>query len=202
MGLFLAMSAVVGGTPSEIERVLYTFVAERNGAFTRANGDLPDDERAWQLQSAAGTTFVYPDGFCDWDAASASLSRDLKKPVFSLHIHDGDLWMFVLFVNGDEVAKFNPMPDYWAELPAHERAAWLPNPREIAKHVPGVSPEKIAPYLREWPDDESLHGQKAQPDDEFEYGLDWQVVDFMRQLGFKFPEPDQGIQYRFKVKDA
>lgn len=201
MGLFLSMSAVVGGTPSEIESALSDFVTERKGTFSRATGQLPESEHAWQLQSNAGTTFVYPNGFLDWDAASARLSQRLSKPVFSFHIHDSDFWTFVLFVHGVEFAQFNPIPDYWNEQPVEERTRWLPKASDIAACVPGISPEKIAPYLREWPDDDSLMGRKAHPDDEFEYGVDWQVADFMRHLGFKYPEPDEGTSYRFKIKD-
>ena len=70
-----------------------------------------------------------------------------------MHIHDGDLWMFVLFVNGEEVAKFNPIPDYWGELPTEEHEKWLPAAKEVAAHVPSVRPDRISPYLREWPVD-------------------------------------------------
>jgi len=49
----------------------------------------------------------------EWDESSAFLSRELQAPVFSFHIHDGDLWMYILHVNGLAVDQFNPVPDYW-----------------------------------------------------------------------------------------
>jgi hypothetical protein len=197
MGLFLAMSCVVGGRTAAVVKSLSAFVDERKGSLEPCGKGVKESEAARLLEKPAGTTVVYPDGFLEWDAASARLSHDLNAPVFSFHIHDGDLWMFVLFVNGKEAAKFNPIPDYWEELPAKERATWLPKAEQVAKHVPGVVAKRIAPYLREWPED-GLEG-KAHPKDEFEY-IDWQVVDFMRELGFAYPEPEDGVTYRMKVK--
>lgn len=197
MGLFLAMSSVAGGSRAEVEACVAAYTETRNGSLEVTSTGLPEDQEARLLESQGGVTFVYPDGFTEWDELSAKLSSDLKKPIFSFHIHDGDLWMFVLFEDGREVAKFNPLPDYWEELEPDERAKWLPSADEVARHVPGIRSEQLAPYLVEWPQD-GLPG-KAQPEDEFGF-IDWQVVDFMRQLRFGFPEPGQGVSYRFRVK--
>ncbi|HEY8669148.1 MAG TPA: hypothetical protein VIL86_21035 [Tepidisphaeraceae bacterium] len=197
MGLFLAMSSVVGAKPPEVEACVAKYVASRGGTFERASSGLSEDQEARLLESQGGVTLVYPDRFIEWDELSAKLSADLKKPTFSFHIHDGDLWMFVLFVNGEEAVKFNPIPDYWEELKADERAKWLPTPDQVARHVPGVRSERLASYLVEWPED-GLPG-KARPEDQFEF-IDWQVVDFMRELGFRYPDPGQGFSYQFKVK--
>src|ERR1035437_1557147 len=158
MGLFLAMSCVVGRQSTAIVESLSAFVAERKGSLELSGTGVDEREAARLLECPAGVTFVYPDGFIEWDGASSQLSRDLKTPVFSFHIHDGDLWMFVLFVNGEEVARFNPIPDYWEELPTDERAKWLPTAEQVAVHVPNVRPDRIAPYLREWPE-EGLSGK-------------------------------------------
>ncbi len=197
MGLFLAMSSVVGAQTAEVEACVRDYVADRQGSLERVSGDLPEAQGARLFESVGGVTFVYPDAFTEWDDVSAKLSADLKKPTFSFHIHDGDLWMFVLFVNGAEAVKFNPIPFYWGELESAERAKWLPTAQDLAQYVPGVRAEELATYLVEWPE-EGLPG-KAHSDDEFEF-IDWQVVDFMRRLGFKYPDPGQGITFRFKVK--
>jgi hypothetical protein len=197
MGLFLAMSSVVGASRAEVESCVATYVASLGGSFEVASSAVPEDEEARLLESQGGVTLVYPGDFTEWDELSAKLSADLGKPVFSFHIHDGDLWMFVLFVNGELAVKFNPIPDYWGDMEADDRAKWLPTPQEVARHVPGIKSERLAPYLIEWPVD-GLPG-KAHPDDQFEF-IDWQVVDFMKELGFQYPDPGQGISYRFRVK--
>lgn len=196
MGLFLAISSIVGAQTSEVQACVADYVAGRGGTLERGADGLSEDQEARLLESSGGVTFVYPDGFCEWDDVSAKLSADLGKPTFSFHIHDGDLWMFILFVDGREAAQFNPIPDYWGDLGADERAIWLPSADAVARYVPGARAQELAPYLVEWPD-EGLPG-KAHPDDEFEY-IDWQVVDFMRRLGFAYPEPGQGVSYHFKV---
>jgi len=197
MGLFLAMSSVVGAKAAEVEACVGDYITGRQGSFERVVAELPEEQDGTLLESDGGVTFVYPNHFTEWNDVSAKLSVDLKKPVFSFHIHDGDLWMFVLFVNGEEAVKFNPIPDYWEELEPEERAKWLPSAADVARHAPNVQAEQLAPYLIEWPED-GLSG-KAHPDDEFEY-IDWQVVDFMRRLGFRYPDPGQGVSYRFEVK--
>ena len=191
------MSSVVGANAAEVEACVGDYVAGRQGSFERVTTALPEDQEGRLLESEGGVTLVYPNHFTEWDEVSAKLSVDLKKPVFSFHIHDGDLWMFVLFVNGEEAVKFNPIPFYWEELEPEERAKWLPSAADVARFVPNVHAEQLAPYLVEWPED-GLPG-KAHPDDEYEY-IDWQVVDFMRRLGFRYPDPGQGALYRFKVK--
>ncbi|MGC4006311.1 MAG: hypothetical protein QM811_25600 [Pirellulales bacterium] len=197
MGLFLAMSSVVGAKPAEVAECVAAYAAARNGVFELAAHEPPEREAAFMLASDGGVTLLYPADFTAWDDVSAYLSHALRKPVFSWHIHDGDLWMFVLFVDGAEAIQFNPIPDYWEELTPLARAAWLPSAADVARHVPGVRAERIAPYLVEWPP-EGLPG-KAQPEDEFAY-VDWQVVDFLRELGFRYPGVDAGVTYRMRVK--
>lgn len=200
MGNFIAMSSVVGGNQSEVVTCLKKYTEAGKGSFEAAAADVPTAEQARLVKSPGGVTLLYPDTFDDWEEISMLLSTELKKPVFAFHMHDGDLWMFVLFVNGMAAAKFNPLPEYWEELDPESRAEWLPTAAEIAQHVPGLSPERIAPYLVEWPL-EGMEG-KAHPDDEFNFDEDWQVVDFMRQLGFEYPDSDNPncVTYRFRLK--
>ena len=77
--------------------------------------------------------------------------EDTRHGVFALHIHDEDLWMYILFSNGERVDQFNPIPDYWnASLPADERRAWAGSAAVVAQTWPGVAPESIDNYLFEW----------------------------------------------------
>ena len=135
MGLFLAMSSVVGANAAEVEASVRDYVATRQGLLERETAGVPEEQEGRLLESEGGATIVYPSHFTEWDEVSAKLSTDLKKPVFSFHIHDGDLWMFILFVNGKEAAKFNPISFYWEELEPEERARWLPSAAEVARHV-------------------------------------------------------------------
>jgi hypothetical protein len=135
---------------------------------------------------------LYPDGFSDWDDLSKFLSLELKKPVFSFHIHDGDLWMFVAFNDGEEVAWFNPIPDYWGQIDDAERDRWAGNAQAVASLVSGLDAATIERYFVPWAEDVLSAEQKSYDDDEFAIGVDWQLIDFMRRLGFVYPLDETG----------
>jgi hypothetical protein len=140
-------------------------------------------------------TVLYPPDFFDWDSAAKYLSKQVGHPVFSFHIHDGDLWMFSLFENGEVVDQFNPVPDYWQELEDEERRSWQGNATVVAHRVPGLAPEHISKYLVQWDDEvfDSAARKKAYPTDQFFYGDDWQLVDFVGKLGLDYPVDDRGV---------
>lgn len=205
MGLFLSMTGVIAGSAETVVGALRAY-AEANGGSLEAAELTTDDEGCLVIsEAAAGVTVLYPDGFLGWDSASRFLSERLNKPVFSFHIHDGDLWMYLLFDKGAIVDQFNPIPDYWEKLDDAERRSWRGNASEVANRVPGLSPEQISEYLVEWGDEvlDSDEPKKAYPTDEFHYGKDWQVVDFMAKLGLDYPFDDQGLRgttYRLKCE--
>jgi hypothetical protein len=111
--------------------------------------------------------------------------------------------MYVLFKDGEMIDQFNPIPDYWRELDDRERQKWNGNAAVVAQCVPGLSAAQVANYLVRW--DDEIFGsddrKKAYPTDEYFYGSDWQLVDFMKKLGLDYPlgeggEP-RGDTYRF-----
>jgi hypothetical protein len=63
---------------------------------------------------------------------------------------------------------------------------------------------KVSRYLIQWTDRmlDSPEQEKAYATDEFHYGEDWQVIDFMTKLGLDYPIRDEirGTRYRFKCK--
>ncbi len=135
MGLFLALSGVVGAGPEEVKSSLSGFAQSHGGEFEFAEGIADDPNIGVITRDGSNTTVVYPDGFCEWNEASKYLSRTLKKTVFSLHIHDDDLWMFVLFHNGNEMSWFNPITDYWKELTREEKESRLHLPKNRLRFI-------------------------------------------------------------------
>lgn len=123
--MFLTMSGVAEAEKGQVEDALRHFAAQRSGTLipltasenTEENERMLRDERLLITESEQGhVTVMYPDYFLMLDEASRDLSVSLQKPVFALHVHDGDLWMYSLYANGQEVDRFNPLPDYWEEL--------------------------------------------------------------------------------------
>jgi hypothetical protein len=206
MGLFLSMSGVVGGDEDSVLDGLRAYAEEDGGSLEDAILTPQDDGCLVLSEGVGGVSVLYPSDFFDWDSAAEFLSRRLKRPVFSFHIHDGDLWMYLLYENGDVVDQFNPIPDYWQELEDEERRSWQGNAAEVARRVPGLVSEQISRYLVHWGDDvfEGRERKKAYPADQFYYGDDWQLVDFLGKLGLDYPIDDRGaahgVTYRFECK--
>jgi hypothetical protein len=192
MGLFLAMSGVVGANNGAVASALGMYAMRRNGSFQKSVRTTDDPNTLVLLEKDSRCSVLYPWDFFEWDEASQFLSSHLKVSVFSFHIHDGDLWMFVLFDKGEQVAQFNPLPEYWDDsISDEERASWSGDASTIAARIPDVEPAMIQPYLRHWEFDEDDPG-KAFPDDEFQYRDCWQMCDFLKRLGITYPLDDKG----------
>lgn len=208
MGLFISMSGVVGGNEDSVVHALRAFAEDNYGSLEEAELTTDDDGCLVVSEGVGGVTVLYPGDFFDWDSASLDLSKRLCKPVFSFHIHDGDLWMFLLFENGKVVDQFNPVPDYWGELDDTERRSWKGNATEVTRRVPGLLPAQISNYLEQWDQEafEAAERKKAYPTDKFYYGDDWQLIDFMGKLGLDYPIDDRGephgVTYRFNCKSG
>ena len=205
MGLFLAMSGVAKSNRAAVEEALRAYAAEKGGKL-EATGPTADVSEALLIAESGGNvTVMYPGDFVQWDDASQYLSKTLKTSVFSLHIHDEDLWMYVLYSKGKQVDQFNPIPDYWEEeVSEDDRRAWSGNAAVVGKYWPCLVPESIGNYLFDWDLDDDEAG-KAYPDDEFAFNDCWQITDFMRRLGLVYPVDDNGkasgATYHFVVPD-
>jgi hypothetical protein len=201
MGLFLAMSGVANSSRAAVEEALRAYLAERGGTLEPAGSFADPSEALLIAESGSHVTVMYPGEFIQWDNASQYLSRALGAAVFSLHIHDEDLWMYVLFSKGEQVDQFNPIPQYWnRKMPKSEKELWAGNAAVIAQHWPGVVAEAIENYLCEWDLDED-DSDNAYDDDRFPYNDCWQMTDFMNRLGLNYPIDDDGkvnaSTYRF-----
>ncbi len=204
MGLFLSMAGVAGTSRGELEEALRAYATARGGHFAREDGPFEAPGiMAFAEGRGRNVTVLYPWDFLGWDDASACLSRALHSPVFSLHIHDEDLWMYSLFSEGEEVDRFNPIPDYWSDAMSQEECdLWAGDAGEVARVWPGARAEEIRDYLVRWDLDDEAPG-KAYPDDRHTLLDCSQVIDFMRRLGLEFPLDRDGRvvgrTYRFKV---
>jgi hypothetical protein len=205
MGLFLAMSGVVGAKAKDVESALLAFVHTRNGSLRQVARSTEEANTLVLSGDDAGCSVLYPRRFLvsQMGEASQYLSAQLNAPVFAFHIHDGDLWMFVLFDKGKQVAQFNPVPEYWDDnISDQKRAYWSGDAVRIASSIPGLAPDAISPYLRHWDLDDKDRG-KAFPDDQFHFHDCWQMRDFIRRIGLRFPLDDAGqalgVTYEFVV---
>jgi hypothetical protein len=189
MGEFAALSGVVGASQQQVADVIREYV--KSGVMKE---QLPKRDRGRILAEGDRVTVLYPAAFMNWDDLSRVLSERLGRPVFSFHIHDGDLWMFLLFRGGQQISQFNAVPQYWEELPHDELARWAGDP-EVTAAAAGVPADELRPYLRPWGEDDMEEASgRARPDDQFARGDAWQLVDFMKRLGFEYPIGQNGEQ--------
>jgi hypothetical protein len=192
MGLFLSMSGIVGAEKGAVEAALRSYTEQRKGRFQKSVRTTKDPNTLALLEDKSRCSVLYPWGFFNWDEASCHLSADLGVPVFSFHIHDGDLWMFTLFNKGEQVAQFNPLPEYWDDgISDEERAAWSGDASAIAACIPDLDVDLIRPYFRHWDLNDGNPG-KAFPDDRFNFHDCWQMCDFMQKVRIKYPLSDTG----------
>lgn len=204
MGTFLAISAVVGRDVDSCVACLQQLANDNDGQMKLAPPGCDEFDVARVVGSERGTTILYPEDFFRWDWAAEQLSANLDALVFSFHIHDGDLWMYLLFDQGREVDWFNPIPGYWNSVTDEEAEKWRGNSQLITEKIPDIEAASLEPYLVRWAPDEA-GDVKAFPDDEHFRGQDWQLLDFMRKVGFSFPDTvdDPGvIAFDFYIPDV
>lgn len=192
MGTFLALSSVIGKTKSEVINSLTNYAKSVGGGLQQVENINSDTPNCCIVEEANGNTSVfYPDGYLEWDNTSEFLSKELAAKVFSFHIHDGDLWMYILYHSGKIIDQFNPIPDYWDDnLSEEEINSWKGNAQIIANAFPSLKTSDIDQYLIRWNIDEEEEA-KAYPTDEFTKE-DWQLVDFMTKLKLPYPVDDNG----------
>jgi hypothetical protein len=191
MGMFLSMTSVVGKTKDEVANSLNSYAKSVDGGIKKENLSI-DDNNCCVIDEANGNTTIFnPYAYLEWDRPSAFISKNLEAPVFSFHIHDGDLWTYTLFVKGEIADQFIPIPDYWDEnISEEEIQSWKGNAATIASYISSIKPADIERYLVRW-DLDAEENEKAYADDEFAQE-DWQLLDFMRKLGLPYPLNDDG----------
>ena len=192
MGEFLAMSGVSKSSRRDVLHSLEEFTLAHGGRLNPEPGGKPYDHLIVAGEDFGAITVMYSGDFFGWDEASKHLSESLGVPVISLHIHDGDLSMYVLYRDGVEIDQFNPIPDYWSEeLSPEERSSWAGDAGLVAENWEGVDAASIYKYLVTWDLDEDNPG-KAYEADAHPICDCWQLTDFMRKLGLAYPVDDQG----------
>lgn len=191
MGLFLSMASVVGRGQTAVATALQDYALQsgavcRPAAHPEARGEL-----CVLKEEDGNTTLFFANEYASAENAAEYISRRLAAPVFALHIHDGDFWMYVLYYKGEVVDQFNPIPDYWDEdLGKEEAASWQGRAATLAAYVPAVAAADVENYLVRW-DPAAPHPPKAYSTDEYAQE-DWQLLDFMKRLHLPYPIGEDG----------
>ncbi len=188
MGLFLAMAGIASVSTEQVLQKLGAFAAQRGMRFESiAAGPDEDDVLVVHKNGSTHTILWAWKGPDEVEELSQFLSRELPAPVLWMHIHDGDFWMYQLFVSGAIVDAFNPIPKYWDDHVSEDQLRfWRGDASVLATHWPNVKAESISRYLAIW-DLGADNPGKAYPEDTHEIGSEWQILDFMQVLGLEYP---------------
>lgn len=188
VGGFLTLAGLVNSSPLAVRKALEKYARQNQGKFARASDEMPYSDGIVMTQGRAGRlSLLFPAWMTDVEPVAAWLSRELKSPLFLFHIHDGDLWMYTLFVAGTSVDQFNPIPDYWPPSSPEENLHHSTGDAVVvARFWPNLKTSAIKPYLKTW-NLEIAEPGKACADDQYPYNDCRQLIDFMRRLGLAFP---------------
>jgi len=190
MGLFLTMMACKGPSRDKVIEAIKNILSQRGLYFdsqTKVDGITGKNNLFEITNETNGWIQVFGPEVPD-DKLTQSLSEKLNVPVFQFHIHDGDLWMYELFVSGKLVDRYNPTPDYWSQVSDEERNSWKGNSKVLSS-VLNIQESSVKPYLIPWTQEmlNSTSQPKAFPEDEFNITSEWAMVDFQKKLGIEYP---------------
>lgn len=196
MGLFLQVAIMPGCKEAEAREVIQAVASKYAISFDELeSGDFDEDflendmliselfpDECQYAESAHGVSILINDGCIGHDSLAKAVSKETGKVCLLLCIYDGDYWGYWLYENGTVIDEFNPMPDYFEAASEKKRQKVKGNAEIIARYF-DVEAASIEKYLVHWSED--MMDKKAYEDDEFGYE-DWQMVDFMRKLGYPY----------------
>jgi hypothetical protein len=110
---------------------------------------------------------------------------------------EDDYWQYCLYVNGDIIDSFNPIPSLYKELTEVEGVPSVGDPSILCQHWPDIATDELVNYYILWDAESNWNDsrdplQKAYPHNIYPRGNAWQVADFMKQLGLPFPLDESG----------
>ena len=143
------------------------------------------------------------------DAPCASVmtavARTLGSPELIVFFQEKSFWELSLYMDQAPVINFSTAAAEWGEV---DSSAYFGTSQDLAE-IWKVPVERIERYMVDWGPTERwieeykvmslaflMEGQKAYPEDEFEYGQLYQGFDFIRALGGHLPSNDHPKDYK------
>ncbi len=130
----------------------------------------------------AGTLVFMNEHCCGYESLAELLSLEIEGVVLLTYIYDEDFWGYFLYDRGTQKDEFLPLGQYFQE----DNPPIPGNPALLASCF-GIQPQEIDRYLVVWEEDME-EDVLAYPQDEFPYGDCWQMADFLKRLGFPYPD--------------
>lgn len=190
MGVFLHAAVVKNGKLENIKTGIQK-VAEK----------FPDmniiSEKCEFENNDNGVLVIFNESANGYETLAKALSEEICVPVMLLYIYDSDGWGYFYCENGALKDLFSVCPED-ASFIENEFDSQQQNTdmvsnqyRDSVKFIAdrfNINANEIINYYRIWTDELIEEEEAAYEDDEFTYGDCWQMADFMRKLGFLFPD--------------
>ena len=157
------------------------------------------DTTGW-LTTKGGVSSITVDGPCA--SVMTAVARNLGSPELVVFFQEKSFWEFALYVDQAPVINFSTAAAEWGDV---DPSAYFGTPQDLAE-IWKVPVERIQRYMVDWGPTERwieeykvmslaflMEGQKAYPEDEFEYGNLYQGFDFIRALGGHFEDVKQFV---------
>lgn len=129
------------------------------------------------------------------------LGRVLGSPRVAVLLQEKSFWELLVYLEDKCPIRFSTAPSEWGDYPPDK---YYGTPQDLAR-IWGVPAARIERYMVDWEPGEVwnkrlkmmsrtfLKKGKAYPEDEYEYGSEWQAYDFIRAMGGD-PENLKGFQ--------
>lgn len=194
MGLKLRYNLFHGTTAAAVFDAYVSFYAQR-GRPLQLTGD--EARRLDFYQENNGWVVVSLDRGWEWKErreAHLFVSRRLWCPGFLVFVYDGDYWGYEFCDHGEVFDHF--VQDGTGQPIGFPGADCRGRPEVVAKHLPFLRAEDIAPYLVQKDDWVIPAGMDvpARPGDEFRRFGECAVLDFLRMLSVRVGLQDGYVQ--------
>lgn len=199
MGTFISMSGIIGKSQDEVLQSLNSYFRSKYKTLEETSLVKEIYDLFILNEDKNNTVIIYPVTFYQFEEIAVYLSEKFQVPIFNFYIYDGDLWIYEMYCSGKIIDKFNPMSYRWED--ENKIQSYKGKPEIVCSYLEGIELNDINEYYKIWTEDLINNNVKAYPDDEFSYGMTWQVVDFMQKLNLKYPitDEEETIGRAFKV---
>lgn len=145
------------------------------------------------ISNDKGVLVIFNEHAVGYEDLAKALSEEISMPVMVLYIYDDDEWGYFYCEDGVIKDLFSVMPhdEYEGVTPEQKGETTLQQYNGSAGFIAeqfNIDIESIINYYKIWTDKLIEDEEAAYEDDECTYGDCWQMADFMKKLGFPFPD--------------
>lgn len=188
MGTFISMSGIINKSQEEVLQALSSYFKYQHKKLKLTALNTEIYKLFLLYENENNSIILYPKNFSEYNEIALYLADVFSSPIINFNIYNDNLWTYEVYFNGQIIDYFNPIAQ---RTDNKSDKVYVGNPKIVCNFCHKVELNDIKEYYRLWTNELIINKQKAYSDDEFAYGENWQVVDFMRKLNLKYPITDE-----------